>query len=71
MELLGIVEGAEGFVKDMSIVEASRRANILGSSNCCRCVTNCSLSRTCGCKKTVVICTLVGNYKNGYDQKTS
>ena len=51
-----IDETKDGFLKDLSIQDASNRSNVLGGSNVCRCLTDCSISNTCGCNKLGNFC---------------
>ena len=51
-----ISETKDGFLNDLSIQDASNRSNVLGGSNVCRCLTDCSISNTCGCNKLGNFC---------------
>jgi len=68
-EVMGIDEKKEGMLTDLSVVEASKRYNVLGGSSMCRCKTDCARSNTCGCKKLGYLCTTKchgGRGKNKY-----
>ena len=55
-EIMGIDESKEGFLAELSFEEASSRSNVLGGSTVCRCITDCSKSQTCGCRKRGSFC---------------
>jgi len=55
-EILSIDENKEGFLNELSIQDASNKSNVLGGSTTCRCTTDCSISKTCKCKKNGNFC---------------
>ena len=55
-EIMSINESKEGFLNELSIQDASNISNVLGGSTTCRCTTDCSISKTCKCKKNGNFC---------------
>ena len=64
-EIMGIDETKEGFLSELTVDEASSRSNVLGGSTVCRCVTDCSKSQTCGCRKRGNFCNTKCHYGRG------
>jgi len=70
-EIMGIDETKEGFLQDLTVEDASNRSNMLGGSTVCRCLTDCSKSKSCRCKRKGNFCNtkcLGGRGKNTYCQ---
>ena len=68
-EIMGIDETKENFLSGLSVTDACKQYNVLGGSSMCRCLTDCSKSKTCGCRKLGNFCSTKchgGRGKNAY-----
>ena len=48
-ELMMIDESKAGFAMTLTVTEASKRCNVLGSASACRNTTDCAKIKSCGC----------------------